>query len=145
MALAATDSSTLKRGDILKALRALKRGDFSVRLPDDLADIDGEIASAFNEVVELNDSMAREFERISAMVGREGKISERAKLHGATGSWGKCVDSINGLVGDMVYPVSEVARVIGAVAKGNLAQSMNLEIEGRPMRGEYLRDRKSVV
>jgi len=136
---AVAEVTTLNRHDILKALRSLKRGDFSVRLPGDLQGIDGEIAAAFNEVVELNDSMAHEFERISAMVGREGKISERAKLHGATGSWAQCVDSINGLVGDMVYPVSEVARVIGAVAKGNLAQSMNLEIDGRPMRGEYLR------
>ncbi|HWK74344.1 MAG TPA: response regulator [Povalibacter sp.] len=139
MALPASDALALNRRDILKALRSLKRGDFSVRLPEDLPDIDGEIASAFNEVVELNDSMAREFERLSAMVGREGKISERARLPGATGRWAQCVDSINGLVGDMVYPVSEVARVIGAVAKGNLTQAVNLEIEGRPVRGEYLR------
>ena len=110
MALSASDGQALNRRDILKALRSLKRGDFSVRLPEDLPDIDGEIASTFNEVVELNDSMAREFERLSAMVGREGKISERARLHGATGRWAQCVDSINGLVGDMVYPVSEVAQ-----------------------------------
>ncbi|MBB6093167.1 CheY-like chemotaxis protein/signal transduction histidine kinase/HAMP domain-containing protein [Povalibacter uvarum] len=139
MVLAANDAANLQRRDILKALRALKRGDFSVRLPDDLSDIDGEIASTFNEVVELNDSMAREFERLSAMVGRDGKLSERAKLHGATGSWANCVDSINGLVSDMAFPLSEVARVIGAVAKGNLSQAVNLEIDGRPMRGEYLR------
>ncbi len=139
MALAADDTATLHRRDILKALRAFRRGDFSVRLPGDLAEIDGEIANIFNEVVELNDSMAREFERISAMVGREGKLAERAKLHGAAGSWAQCVDSINGLVSDMAYPVSEVARVIGAVAKGNLSQAVNLEIDGRPMHGEYLR------
>src|SRR5688500_3011029 len=115
--MAATESELdpLHRHDILKALRSLKRGDFSVRLPADLVGLDGEIAAAFNEVVELNVSMAHEYVRISAMVGREGMISERAKLHGATGSWAQCVDSINGLVGDMVYPVSEVARVIGAV------------------------------
>jgi len=139
MAQVVLESPSLQRSDILKALRSLKRGDFSVRLPIDLVGMDGEIANAFNEVVELNDSMAREFERISGMVGREGKISERARLHGASGSWAQCVDSINGLVGDMVYPVSEVARVIGAVARGNLSQSMNLEVDGRPLRGEYLR------
>mgnify|MGYP001366481624 CR=1 FL=1 len=139
MVVAASDATSLQRRDILKALRAFKRGDFSVRLPGDLSDIDGEIANAFNEVVELNDSMAREFERLNAMVGREGKLSERAKLHAATGSWAQCVDSINGLVTDMAYPVSEVARVIGAVARGNLSQAVNLEIDGRPMRGEYLR------
>ncbi|MBM0104231.1 response regulator [Steroidobacter sp. S1-65] len=129
----------LERGDILKALRLLKRGDFSVRLPMDLAGIDGEIATAFNDVVELNDSMTREFARLREMIGREGRISERAHLNMASGSWSQCIDSVNGLVGEMVYPVSEVARVIGAVANGNLSQTMNLEVDGRPMRGEYLR------
>ena len=105
MVLAANEAATLHRRDILGALRALKRGDFSVRLPDNLTDIDGEIASTFNEVVELNDSMAREFERLNAMVGRDGKLAERARLYGATGSWAKCVDSINGLVSDMAFPV----------------------------------------
>ena len=129
----------LERREILRALRLLRRGDFSVRLPLDLAGIDGEIACAFNEVVELNDAMTRDFERVSEMVGREGMISERVHVHGATGSWAHCVDSINRLVGDMSYPVSEVARVIGAVARGNLSQSMNPEVDGRPVRGEYLR------
>ncbi len=140
MAQAAIDTtSSLERGDILKALRLLKRGDFSVRLPMDLAGIDGDIATAFNDVVELNDSMTREFARLREMIGREGRISERARLNTASGSWSQCIDSVNGLVGEMVYPVSEVARVIGAVANGNLSQSMNLEVDGRPMRGEYLR------
>src|SRR5690606_39949992 len=140
MAQAALDTSaSLERGEILRALRLLKRGDFSVRLPMDLAGIDGEIAGAFNDVVELNDSMTREFERLRLMIGREGRISERARLNSATGSWSQCIDSVNGLVGEMAYPVSEVARVIGAVANGNLSQTMNPEVDGRPMRGEYLR------
>nr|WP_298717589.1 response regulator [uncultured Steroidobacter sp.] len=132
-------TSSLERGDILKALRLLKRGDFSVRLPMDVGGIDGEIATTFNDVVELNDSMTREFARLREMIGREGRISERARLNMASGSWSQCIDSVNGLVGEMAYPVSEVARVIGAVANGNLSQTMNLEVDGRPMRGEYLR------
>ncbi|HEV8333930.1 MAG TPA: response regulator [Steroidobacteraceae bacterium] len=132
-------AAALERREILRALRLLRRGDFSVRLPADLSGIDGEIAGAFNEVVELNDAMTRDFERVSVMVGREGMIAERAHVHGATGSWAQCVDSINRLVGDMSYPISEVARVIGAVARGNLSQSMNPQVDGRPMRGEYLR------
>jgi CheY-like chemotaxis protein/signal transduction histidine kinase/HAMP domain-containing protein len=129
----------LERREILRALRLLRRGDFSVRLPSDLSGLDGEIADAFNEVVELSDAMTRDFERVSVMVGREGMIAERAHVHGAAGSWAHCVDSINRLVGDMSHPVSEVARVIGAVARGNLSQSMNPEVDGRPVRGEYLR------
>jgi len=137
-------ASALERREILKALRQLRRGDFSVRLPLDLSGIDGEIAGAFNEVVELNDAMTRDFERVSEMVGREGMISERVHVHGATGSWAQCVDSINRLVGDMSHPVSEVARVIGAVARGDLSQRMSLDIDGRPLRGEFLRIGKVV-
>jgi len=140
MAQAAIEStSDFDRGDILKALRLLRRGDFSVRLPMDLAGIDGEIATTFNDVVELNESMTREFARLREMIGREGRISERARLNTASGGWLQCIDSVNGLVGEMAYPVSEVARVIGAVANGNLSQTVNLEVDGRPMRGEYLR------
>jgi signal transduction histidine kinase/DNA-binding response OmpR family regulator/HAMP domain-containing protein len=131
--------STLERQEILKALRLLRRGDFSVRLPDDLIGVDGEIAEVFNDIVELNDSITKEFDRLSAVVGRDGMLSERARVNAATGSWAQCVDSINSMVGDMAYPVSEIARVIGAVARGNLAQSMDLQVEARPVRGEYLR------
>ena len=130
--------------DLLAALRRFKKGDFSVRLPLHLTGIDGEIAEAFNDVVELNEQMTEEFGRLSSVVGKEGKISQRAKLGGATGKWEKCVDSVNTLIGDLVQPTNEVARVIGAVAKGDLSQTMLLEIDGRPLRGELLRIGKIV-
>jgi CheY-like chemotaxis protein/HAMP domain-containing protein len=137
-------AATLEPTQLLRALRALKRGDFSVRLPDGIAGVDGAIAEAFNDVVELNDLLARELERISTVVGKEGKISQRGKLLGAAGSWEACIDSVNSLIGDVVQPTTEVARVIGAVAKGDLSQTILLEIGGRPLRGEFLRIGKVV-
>src|SRR5258708_8677811 len=134
----------LDRKQLLKALRAFKRGDFSVRLPVDLIGADGEIATTFNDVVELNEQMTRELERISSVVGKDGRISQRGKLRGATGSWEECIDSVNTLIGDLVQPITEVARVIGAVAKGDLSQTMLLEIDDRPLRGEFLRIAKLV-
>ncbi|WP_431855095.1 HAMP domain-containing protein, partial [Azospirillum sp.] len=139
-----TTSVELTARDLLAALRRFKKGDFSVRLPLHLTGIDGEIAEAFNDVVELNEQMTEEFGRLSSVVGKEGKISQRAKLGGATGKWEKCVDSVNTLIGDLVQPTNEVARVIGAVAKGDLSQTMLLEIDGRPLRGEFLRIGKIV-
>src|SRR5437762_211498 len=62
----------------------------------------------------------------------------------ATGSWSECIDSVNTLIADLVQPTTEVARVIGAVAKGDLSQMMALEIEGRPLTGEFLRTAKIV-
>jgi len=134
----------LARKGLLSALRAFKKGDFSVRLPMDLIGIDGEIAQAFNEVVEVNEKMTDEFARIRDEVGREGQINQRVRLPAATGSWADSVDSVNMLIGDLVRPTSEVARVIESVARGDLSQRMLLEIDGRPLRGEFLRIGKVV-
>src|ERR1700760_396529 len=82
--------------------------------------------------------MASEFARISSAVGKEGKINQRASLGAVSGDWSECVDSVNGLIGDLVQPSTEVARVIGAVAKGDLSQNMALEVDGRSLKGEFL-------
>src|SRR5712691_10223443 len=134
----------LDRKGLLSALRAFKRGDFSVRLPMDLIGIDGEIAQAFNDVVEVNEKVTDEFARIRDEVGREGQINQRVRLPAAMGSWADCVDSVNTLIGDLVRPTSEMARVIESVARGDLSQRMLLEIDGRPLRGEFLRIGKVV-
>jgi HAMP domain-containing protein len=124
---------------LLAALRAFRKGNFSVRLPMDLVGLNGEIADAFNDVVELNERMTKEIERLNHIVGKQGRIAHRAKLPNATGSWAANIDMVNDLIGDMAQPAGEMARVIGAVAKGDLSQTMNLEIDGRPLRGEFLR------
>ena len=123
----------LDRGELLRSLRAFKRGDFSVRMPLNLTGIDGEIAQAFNDVVELEEAKAAEIARVAELVGKEGQFTQRMKLSGATGGWADVIDNLNTLVGDVMYPVHEVARVIGSVAKGDLSQTMVLEAEGRPL------------
>jgi HAMP domain-containing protein len=134
----------LDRRQLVTALRALRRGDFAVRLSEDGEGIDAEIGSLFNEVVSLNEEMAQEFERLSKVVGKEGKITQRGRVKNARGGWETAVRSVNELIDDMVQPTAEVARVIGAVAKGDLSQSMAVEIDGRPLRGEFLRIGKIV-
>src|SRR3989441_1272491 len=134
----------LDRGALLKALRALRKGEFSVRMPMDLVGVDGEIAQAFNDVVEINEMIAEEFARIGNEVGKEGKTGQRAKLPVATGSWQECVESVNTLIGDLVQPTAEVARVIIAEANGDVSQTIVLKIDGRPLRGDFLRMRKVV-
>ena len=123
---------------LLKTLIAFKDGDFSVRLPVDQTGVAGKIADTLNDIFKLNERMASEFARISSAVGKEGKISQRASLGSAFGGWAECLDSVNGLIGDLVQPSTEVARVIGAVAKGDLSQTMALEVDGRSLKGEFL-------
>ena len=134
----------LDRRQILTALRAFRRGDFSVRIANNYDGLDSEIAETFNEIVDLNDQLTSEFERLSRVVGKDGRIGERGHVRNATGSWESSVRSVNDLIEDMVQPTAEVARVIGAVAKGDLSQSMMVEIDGRPLRGEFLRIGKIV-
>ena len=110
-------SAELDKKELLNALVAFKRGDFSVRLDERGKGIDAKIAETFNSVVEINQRMSKELWRMSKVVGREGKIDERAGLGQVRGAWGGMVDSINTLISDLVWPTSETARVIGAVAK----------------------------
>ena len=145
-AAAPTDAlgDVLDRRLLLVALTALKKGDFSVRLPLEWEGLDGKIADAFNDVIELNQKMARELERLSRSVGKEGKIEQRASIGELSGSWADTVASVNALISDLVHPTSEMARVIGAVAKGDLSQTMALDVGGRPLEGEFLRTAKTV-
>jgi len=139
-----TPRSQFDRREIVSALRRLRRGDFSVRLSEDGSGVDAEIATLFNEVVGLNEELTHEFERLSMVVGKEGKITQRGRVKSATGGWETAIRSVNELIEDMVQPTTEVARVIGAVAKGDLSQTMTVEIDGRPLRGEFLRIGKVV-
>jgi len=131
------------RRELIVALRKLRNGDFSVRLPEG-EDGDDEIATLFNEIVGLNQQITDEFERLSRVVGKEGKIGHRALVRNAAGGWETKLHAINELIDDMVQPITEVARVIGAVAKGDLSQAMTVEIDGRALRGEFLRIGKVV-
>jgi hypothetical protein len=106
---------------ILGALNG-KRGDDSVRLPLDWQGTAGRVAEVFNDVVERNNRMANELERLSRVVGKEGKLGRRGTLGDVTGFWRDSIDAVNQLIDDLVHPTSETARVIGAVAQGDLCR-----------------------
>src|ERR671914_164620 len=128
----------------LTALNALKRGDASARLPLEWTGLAGKVAETFNDVVDLNARMAEELARLSRVVGKEGKLKQRATLGDVKGFWQDAMESINSLIDDLVHPTSEVARVIGAVAQGDLSKSMALEVDGRALEGEFLRTAKTI-
>src|SRR5689334_6973594 len=128
----------------LEAVRALRDGDFSARLPVGWAGTDGQIAEAFNQALAHQDRITREVSRLSLAVGKEGRLKQRMSVPGAIGGWATNVDSLNTLLDDLVRPTTDVARTIGAVAKGDLGQSMELEVDGRELKGEFLRSAKLV-
>jgi HAMP domain-containing protein/signal transduction histidine kinase len=148
--LRSANSSYLNNGDqldskqLLAALTAFKRGDFSAQLPDDWTGIAGKVADTFNDVIRLNQRLTQELARIGHVVGKEGRIRQRASLGEASGSWADAMRSVNNLIEDLVHPTSEMARVIGSVAKGDLSQTIATEIEGQALEGEFLRTAKIV-
>ncbi len=125
--------------DLRRALRAVREGDFSARLSTRRRGLLGEIAAEFNELAATNQRMAKELVRVGRIIGREGRMTERAALADASGEWATSIDSVNALIDDLVRPTTEVARVIMAVAEGDLSQKIALKIEGQPVKGEFLR------
>src|ERR1044071_401721 len=134
----------LNAEQVLGALMELKRGHFGVRLPVAWTGISGKVADAFNEVADMMSRTTVELSRISRVVGKEGKIQERLIMGSAPGAWSERVNSVNTLIDCLVHPISETARVIGAVAKGDLSQNMALEIDGSQLEGEFLRTARTV-
>jgi HAMP domain-containing protein len=124
---------------LLAALRAAAEGNFDVRLPTGESGVSGEIAAAFNALVERNAALASEITRVERAVGRDGCLAERASLaDDARGGWRASIEAINALVGRLARPTVEVTRVIEAVAAGDLSRRMHLQIDGEPLKGEFL-------
>src|SRR6476660_6469817 len=129
---------------LLAGLMALKKGRRGARLPLNWTGIAGKVADAFNDVVELNEKMAAELGKLSKTVGKEGRVNQRVALGKVDGFWEESVESVNELIDDLVHPTSETARVIGAVAQGDLSQTMALEVNDRPLQGEFLLTAKTI-
>ncbi|WP_414691143.1 HAMP domain-containing protein [Noviherbaspirillum sp.] len=138
------ETGMLDRGVLLQTLIAVRDGDFSARLPVDWEGMDGRIADAFNEIVSSNERVARSIEQVSFTVGTEGQLGQRIVFDNYKGAWGAKVSAVNTLIDRLVQPVRDAGRVIGAVARGVLTENMELEVEGRPLKGEFLKNAKTI-
>src|SRR6516165_10429242 len=125
--------------DLLYALQAMRVGDFSVRMAGDQEGLAGKIADTFNEIAAANQRIAQQLERVGQEVGREGKTRQRVKFGLSSGSWADMEGSVNTLIDDLLWPTTEVTRAISAVAQGDLLQTVRLDVDGRPLEGEFLR------
>src|SRR5215208_5082255 len=124
--------------DLLHALQGVRYGDFSVRMAGDKVGIAGKIADTFNEIVAANQRMAQQLDRVGQVVGREGKTRQRVRFGLTSGAWGEMENSVNTLIDDLLWPTTEVTRAIAAVAQGDLLQTVRLDVDGRPLQGEFL-------
>jgi len=139
-----TQSRRSQPGDelqtLLEALRAMERGEFAVRLSVKKGNgVLNDIARAFNGVAKKSEHVTAEVVRLEQVVGREGRMHERAQIADLQGAWALKLEKVNQLVADLVQPTTEIARVLTSVAQGDLSQKMALEFEAQPVRGEFLR------
>jgi HAMP domain-containing protein/signal transduction histidine kinase/DNA-binding response OmpR family regulator len=124
--------------ELLHALQAIRSGDFSVRLLGEQAGVRGKITDLFNDIAAANQRMAQQLEGVGESVGRDGRTRQRVRLGVSNGAWGEMEQSINTLIDDLLWPTTEVTRVVAAVAKGDLLQTARLDVDGRPLKGEFL-------
>ncbi|MGW5621005.1 HAMP domain-containing protein [Streptomyces olivaceus] len=141
------DTAALNR--LLAALVSMREGNFRRRLTVSGDGMMSEIAAVFNEVADRNLHLTGELARVRRTVGREGKLTERLETGACEGSWATAIDNSNALVDDLVRPVSEVSRVLSAVADGDLSPRMELRTQseegtGQPLRGEFLKVGRTV-
>ena len=130
--------------ELLHALQAMRVGDFSVRMAGDRVGLIGKVADTFNDIVATNQRMAQQLERVGQVVGREGRTRQRVRLGLSDGAWGEMESSVNSLIDDLLWPTTEVTRAVAAVAQGDLLQTVQLDVDGRPLKGEFLRSAEIV-
>ncbi|HET8607646.1 MAG TPA: HAMP domain-containing protein, partial [Gaiellaceae bacterium] len=124
---------------LLDALQSAAAGDTNLRLRTRKQGLYGQLAAAFNALAEAREATTGELIRVSKAIGRDGRLDERARLEGVSGTWRQSLDAVNSMIVDLARPTVEVARVLDAVARGDLSQKIELTIEGRPIRGEFRR------
>ena len=115
---------------LLKVLSDVKGGDFTARMPVHWTGIAGKIADQLNDIIGANEGLSTELKRVSRVVGKEGKLSQRVSFKGTDQVWGDCIESVNSLIEDLVQPSNEMQRVIGAVADGDLSKKVSVDVQG---------------
>jgi signal transduction histidine kinase/HAMP domain-containing protein/CheY-like chemotaxis protein len=144
MATVTTPTEALDMKTLLAALKALRNGDFTTRMPQDWTGMPGKIADTLNEIFDMAADTATEFERVARLIGKQGMVDERIQLPMMKGSWQKIVNSSNALTSDLISPMTEMIRVIGSVAEGNLSQQVPPVLDGLRLRGQFLKSAKIV-
>src|SRR5215210_806154 len=115
---------------LLSVLSDVRSGDFDVRMPLEWTGVAGKIADRLNDVIAANQALGAELARVSRVVGREGRLSQRLVAGGSDRAWVESIASVNSLIDDLVRPTSEMQRVIGAVADGDLSKKITADVEG---------------
>src|SRR5438094_656325 len=75
-------------------------------------------------------SFADEVTRVAREVGTEGKLGGQANVKGVSGTWKDLTDNVNFMATNLTTQVRGIAKVVTAVANGDLAQKFTIEAKG---------------
>src|SRR6202043_3188945 len=96
-------------------------------------DVKGEILElkdTINTMVDQLSSFASEVTRVAREVGTEGKLGGQASVPGVSGTWKDLTDNVNSMAGNLTSQVRGIAKVVTAVANGDLQQTLTLDAKG---------------
>ena len=135
--IAAEESLDLK--ELLKVLSLVKNGKLNVRMPVTQAGLAGRVCEVLNDIIDMNERVVSEISSAEKIIGKGGNLAKRIDLPDARGEWASGIKSLNNLITDLTHPTLEIAGMINSVANGNLSKEISLEINGQPLKGEFMR------
>jgi HAMP domain-containing protein/CheY-like chemotaxis protein/signal transduction histidine kinase len=133
------EPSGLSQRDLLAALRALRRGDFSVRLSEQYSGLDAQIVATLNEIAQTADELERDAKDVFSAVSNEGRTKVRLKRAGMTGGWRRFTDDANAALDRLTSHMRNMAAVVNAVVHGDFSRRVDEEGEEGALAGEFLR------
>ena len=146
---AAVDEATAAEvAEAVRTLRSVRDGDLRRRLDVRPGSPLAQLAVVVNEIVDREQSLHAELGRVAKAVGRDGRLGSRVAPGPGGGAWQRTVESVNGMLDNLVLPMQETGQVVELLAEGKLreaaASPIDLQVDGRTLRGDMLRQVRSV-
>src|SRR5207344_2167433 len=116
--------------NIAEVATAIARGDLSRKITVDVQGEILELKNTINTMVDQLNSFASEVTRVAREVGTDGKLGGRAEVKGVAGTWKDLTDNVNFMAANLTTQVRGIAKVVTAVANGDLKRKLILETKG---------------
>ncbi|HEX6914640.1 MAG TPA: response regulator, partial [Chitinophagaceae bacterium] len=125
-----TGNLTAQVRNIAEVTKAVASGDLSKKVTIDVKGEILDLKNTINTMVDQLNSFAYEVTRVAREVGTEGKLGGQAEVQGVAGTWKDLTDSVNMMASNLTNQVRGIAKVVTAVATGNLKQKLSIVSRG---------------
>jgi signal transduction histidine kinase/DNA-binding response OmpR family regulator/HAMP domain-containing protein len=125
-----TGNLTSQVRNIAEVTKAVASGDLTKKVTIDVKGEIFDLKNTINTMVDQLNSFAFEVTRVAREVGTEGKLGGQAEVQGVAGTWKDLTDSVNMMASNLTNQVRGIAKVVTAVATGNLKQKLSIVSRG---------------